>query len=137
VTGPVRVVLAKPGLDGHESGVMLVGRALRDAGMEVVYLGPRQRPGAIAQAVVQEDADVLGLSVLTGGHLVHARRVLEALRDAGAGDVPVVLGGIIPESATAELRELGIAEVFGPGDALTEIVSRVRAVAQAPAAAER
>lgn len=120
-----RIVLAKPGLDGHEAGVLLVARALRDAGFEVIYLGVRQRPGAIAAAVVQEGADALGLSVLTGAHLVHARRVLAALRESGAEDVPVVMGGIIPPSAAADLKALGIAAVFGPGETLEAIVGRI------------
>jgi methylmalonyl-CoA mutase, C-terminal domain len=126
-----RIVLAKPGLDGHESGVMLVARALRDAGFEVIYLGPRQRPHAIAATVLQEDADALGLSVLTGGHLIHARRVLDALREVGAGDVPVVMGGIIPPDAVAELKVLGIAAVFGPGDALDVITERIEQLVSA------
>lgn len=121
-----KVLLAKPGLDGHEAGVLLIARALRDAGFEVAYLGVRQRPEAIANAVVEEDADLLGLSILTGGHLVHARRVLDALASAGADDVPVVMGGIIPPAAADELQAMGIAAVFGPGVPLTTIVARVR-----------
>lgn len=120
-----RVVLAKPGLDGHEAGVLLIARALRDAGFEVVYLGPRQTPAAIAEAVIQEDADVLGLSILTGGHLTHSERVLEALRENGAADVPVVVGGIIPPAAAEELRRVGVADVFGPGVSLEEASSRI------------
>jgi methylmalonyl-CoA mutase C-terminal domain/subunit len=123
---PSRVVLAKPGLDGHETGVMLVARALRDAGFEVIYLGPRQTPEAIAAAVVQEDADILGLSILTGGHITHSQRVLNALRDAQADDVPVVIGGIIPPPAVEQLKAMGVSAVFGPGDSLKEIVARLR-----------
>jgi methylmalonyl-CoA mutase C-terminal domain/subunit len=123
-----RVVLAKPGLDGHESGVLLIARALRDAGFEVIYLGPRQTPDAIAEAVIQEDADVLGLSILTGGHLTHSERVLKALHDNGVDDVPVVVGGIIPPKAAEELRRVGIADVFGPGVSLEEASGRIGAL---------
>jgi len=120
-----RIVLAKPGLDGHEAGVMLIARALRDAGFEVVYLGPRQTPDAIVAAVIQEDADLLGLSILTGGHLTHSERVLAALREHGVDDVPLVVGGIIPPKAAADLRRVGVADVFGPGVSLGEASARI------------
>lgn len=102
-----------------------MARALRDAGFEVIYLGPRQTPQAIAAAVVQEDADILGLSVLTGGHITHSERVLNALRDAQADDVPVVIGGIIPPQAAEQLKTMGVSAVFGPGDSLKEIVAQL------------
>jgi methylmalonyl-CoA mutase C-terminal domain/subunit len=130
-----RVILAKPGLDGHEAGVLLVARALIDAGFEVIYLGSRQSAQAIAEAAVQEDADVVGLSVLTGGHMVHCDRVLAALRDADAGDIPLVVGGIIPDVAANELRERGVACVFGPGEPLPEIVGRIRELTEPEAVA--
>jgi methylmalonyl-CoA mutase C-terminal domain/subunit len=104
---------------------MLVARALRDAGFEVIYLGPRQPPLAIARSVVDEDADVLGLSILTGGHLTHTERVLAALRELQADNVPVVVGGIIPARAAEQLEAIGVAAVFGPGDSLREIVERI------------
>lgn len=120
-----RIVLAKPGLDGHEAGVLLIARALRDAGFEVVYLGPRQTPDAIVEAVIQEDADLLGLSILTGGHLTHSERVLEALRKSGVDDVPLVVGGIIPPQAAEDLRRVGVADVFGPGVSLEDASARI------------
>lgn len=126
------MVLAKPGLDGHESGVLLVARALTDAGFEVIYLGSRQSARAIAEAAVQEDADLVGLSVLTGGHMTHCDRVLTALREADAGDVPLVVGGIIPPDAARQLQEQGVACVFGPGEPLPEIVSRIRELTEPP-----
>jgi methylmalonyl-CoA mutase C-terminal domain/subunit len=119
-----KVLLAKPGLDGHESGVMLVARALRDAGFEVVYLGLRQTAAAIAAAAVAEDANAVGLSVLTGAHITQAEQVLGALRSAGAGDIPVVMGGIISPESAVELLDAGVAAVFGPGGSLGAIVAK-------------
>jgi methylmalonyl-CoA mutase C-terminal domain/subunit len=118
-----RVVVAKPGLDGHDRGAKLVARALRDAGMEVVYTGRHQTAEAIVATVVAEDADAVGLSVLSGSHEVHFRRVVELLSAADAADVLVFGGGIIPEEDRLELREMGVAEVFGPGTPLSDIVN--------------
>jgi methylmalonyl-CoA mutase C-terminal domain/subunit len=122
----VRILLAKPGLDGHESGVKLVARGLRDAGYEVIYLGARQRADAIARVAVQEDVDLIGLSILTGGTVIHSQRLLEALAAVGAADIPVIVGGIISPTAAQQVRELGVSAVFGPGDSLTHITSCVR-----------
>jgi methylmalonyl-CoA mutase cobalamin-binding domain/chain len=120
---PLRIVLAKVGLDGHDRGIKVVARALRDAGMHVIYAGLWQTPEAVARVVADEDADWLGLSLLSGAHLTLVPRVLEALRAGGAGDVGVIVGGIIPESDVPRLREMGVAHVFGPGTSLDEIVA--------------
>lgn len=120
-----RVLLAKPGLDGHEAGVMLVSRALQDAGFEVIYLGLRQTAAKIASAAVSEDVDVIGLSVLTGGHLEHARELLKALEAADASSIPVVVGGIISEESAQELAACGVAATFGPGVSLARIVESI------------
>lgn len=119
---PIRVVLAKVGLDGHDRGIKVVARALRDAGMHVIYAGLWQTPEAVVRTVADEDADWLGLSILSGAHLTLVPRVLELLRDAGRQDVGVLVGGIIPEGDTAKLLAMGVARVFGPGTPLTEIV---------------
>jgi methylmalonyl-CoA mutase C-terminal domain/subunit len=116
-----RVVVAKPGLDGHDRGAKVIARALRDAGFEVVYTGLHQTPEQIVQAVVQEDADALGLSLLSGAHLVLVPRVIQALKDAGREDVLVVVGGIIPEADVSALEAAGVARVFTPGASLVEI----------------
>jgi methylmalonyl-CoA mutase, C-terminal domain len=123
---PIRVVVAKPGLDGHDRGVKIVARALRDAGMEVVYMGLRQTPEMIAEAAVQEDADAVGLSILSGAHMTLFPRVVEALRERGAGDVLVFGGGIVPPDDIAELKRLGVAEVFTPGTPTGRIVDWLR-----------
>jgi methylmalonyl-CoA mutase, C-terminal domain len=120
-----RVVLAKPGLDGHEAGVKLVATGLRDAGFEVIYMGPRQPAESIVATALQEDADLIGLSILTGGHLVHSTRLLSLLHEAGAADIPLVVGGIIPPAASAQMIDLGVAAVFGPGESLKDIVACV------------
>jgi methylmalonyl-CoA mutase, C-terminal domain len=130
-----RVLVAKPGLDGHDRGAKLVARALRDAGFEVVYLGIRQRPEAIARIAVQEDVDVVGLSVLSGAHVALFRKTASALRDAGAEDIPVVIGGTIPQRDVDTLRELGAAGVFPTGTDLEDVVAGVRAVCGALPAA--
>jgi methylmalonyl-CoA mutase C-terminal domain/subunit len=122
----IRVLVAKPGLDGHDRGAKVVARALRDAGMEVVYTGIRQTPEMIVEAALQEDVDVVGLSILSGAHLTLCPRVLELLRAQGMGDVLVVLGGIVPEEDIAPLRELGIGAVFGPGASTRDIVEFIR-----------
>jgi methylmalonyl-CoA mutase, C-terminal domain len=124
---PVRIVVAKPGLDGHDRGAKVVARALRDAGMEVVYTGLHQTPEQIVQAALQEDADAVGLSVLSGAHLTLFARVLELLKEKDAEDVVVFGGGIIPEADIAELERLGVRKIFTPGASMAQIVEWVRA----------
>lgn len=116
-----RVVVAKPGLDGHDRGAKVIARTLRDAGFEVVYTGLHQTPEQIVRTAVEEDADAVGLSLLSGAHLTLVPRVVEGLREEGLGDVLVVCGGIIPERDVPALREAGVAAVFGPGAPLGEI----------------
>jgi len=124
---PIRVVVAKPGLDGHDRGAKVVARALRDAGMEVVYTGLHQTPEAIVEAAIAEDADAIGLSVLSGAHLTLFRRVLDLLRAKDAEDIVLFGGGIIPADDVAELEGIGVAKVFTPGTPMHEIVTWVRA----------
>ena len=124
---PVRIVVAKPGLDGHDRGAKVVARALRDAGMEVVYTGLHQTPEQIVEAALQEDADAVGLSVLSGAHMTLFARVVELLREKDAEDVVVFGGGIIPDADIAELERLGVRKVFTPGASMAEIVEWVRA----------
>jgi methylmalonyl-CoA mutase C-terminal domain/subunit len=121
VKRPYRVVVAKPGLDGHDRGAKVIARALRDAGFEVVYTGLHQTPEQIVATVVQEDADAVGLSLLSGAHRVLVPRVIELLRDAGRDDVLVVVGGIIPDDDVPALVQAGVAQVFTPGASLREI----------------
>jgi len=116
------VVVAKPGLDGHDRGAKVIARALRDAGMEVIYTGLHQTPEQIVETVIQEDADAVGISILSGAHMTLVPRILELLRDEGAEDVLVVLGGTIPTEDADELKKLGVAEVFGPGAPTAAIV---------------
>jgi methylmalonyl-CoA mutase cobalamin-binding domain/chain len=123
---PIRVVLAKVGLDGHDRGVQVVGRALRDSGMEVIYTGLWQSPEAVVRAVVDEDADVLGVSLLSGAHLTLMPRLIELLEQAGRGDVVVVVGGIVPDSDRQPLLEMGVHLVFGPGTSLAEMISAIK-----------
>jgi methylmalonyl-CoA mutase C-terminal domain/subunit len=118
----VRVVIAKPGLDGHDRGAKVIARALRDAGMEVIYTGLRQTPEQIVSAALQEDADVIGLSILSGAHMHICPRVIELLREQRLTDVLVVLGGIIPDADIPRLNEIGIRGIFPPGTAMQEIV---------------
>jgi methylmalonyl-CoA mutase C-terminal domain/subunit len=118
---PYRVVVAKPGLDGHDRGAKVIARALRDAGFEVIYTGLHQTPEQVVQAVLQEDADAVGLSLLSGAHLTLVPRVVDQLRAEGLGEVLVVVGGIIPEGDIPKLKELGVAEVFTPGAELQSI----------------
>jgi methylmalonyl-CoA mutase C-terminal domain/subunit len=126
----VRVLIAKPGLDGHDRGAKVIARALRDAGMEVIYTGLRQSPEQIVSAAAQEDADVIGLSILSGAHLPICRRVLDLLHERGMEPVRVFVGGIIPAQDIPELRGMGVAEVFLPGASTQEVVKAVeRAVA--------
>ena len=122
----IRVVVAKPGLDGHDRGAKVVARALRDAGMEVIYTGLHQTPEQIVETVIQEDADCVGLSVLSGAHMTLFARVIELLRDRGADDVVVFGGGIIPVDDLPELERLGVAKVFTPGATTQAIVAWVR-----------
>jgi methylmalonyl-CoA mutase C-terminal domain/subunit len=123
-----RIVMAKPGLDGHDRGVKVVARALRDAGMEVIYGGLHQSPEAIVQMVMQEDADVLGLSVLSGAHVALVRRLVALLKDNDATDVTLMVGGTIPESDIATLHDLGVERVFTPGTPMRDIVEFVASV---------
>jgi methylmalonyl-CoA mutase, C-terminal domain len=126
VSERIRVVVAKPGLDGHDRGAKVVARALRDAGMEVVYTGLHQTPEQIVETTIQEDADAVGLSVLSGAHMTLFARVLELLRERDADDVVVFGGGIIPADDFGPLAEMGVAKVFTPGATTTEIVDWVR-----------
>ena len=126
---PIRVLVAKPGLDGHDRGAKIIARALRDAGMEVIYTGIRQTPQMIVEAALQEDVDVIGLSILSGAHLDLFPQIFEGLRLNEMEDVAVVAGGIIPESDRAELESLGVRAVYGPGAPTSEIVERVRQLA--------
>jgi len=122
----IKVIIAKPGLDGHDRGAKVVARALVEAGMEVVYLGLQQTPESIVRAAVDEDADVIGLSILSGAHMTHFRRVKELMEASGLGDRLLTGGGIIPTKDQDRLRELGIGRVFGPGDDLQGIVDYIR-----------
>ena len=123
---PLRIVLAKVGLDGHDRGIKVVARALRDAGMEVIYAGLWQTPEAVVRAVDDEDADWLGLSLLSGAHLTLVPRVMELLKEAGLGHVGVLIGGIVPENDIPKLKAMGVARVFGPGTSMQEIVDFLR-----------
>ena len=116
------MVITKPGLDEHDRGAKIIARALRDAGMEVIYTGLHQTPEQIVETAIQEDADAVGISILSGAHMTLIPRILEGLRDNGAEDVLVVVGGTIPREDTAELKQLGVAEVFTPGAPTSEIV---------------
>ena len=127
-----RVLVAKPGLDGHDRGAKVIARALRDAGMEVIYTGLRYTPEMIAEAALQEDVDLIGLSILSGAHMALAPRLLELLRQNGLEDVKVVIGGIIPDDDVAPLKALGVAGIYGPGTSLTDIVADVRRLVGAP-----
>jgi methylmalonyl-CoA mutase C-terminal domain/subunit len=121
----IRVIIAKPGLDGHDRGAKVVARALRDAGVEVIYTGLHQTPEQIVSAALQEDADAIGLSILSGAHMTQFTRVLELLADRGATDITVFGGGIIPDADIAELERLGVAKIFTPGATTSEIVDWV------------
>jgi methylmalonyl-CoA mutase, C-terminal domain len=127
MAGPIRVVIAKPGLDGHDRGAKVVARALRDAGMEVIYTGLHQTPEQIVEAALQEDADGIGLSILSGAHMTLCAKVLELLKDRDALDITVFAGGIIPDADIPELDKLGVAKIFTPGATTQEIVEWVRA----------
>ena len=122
----IRVVVAKPGLDGHDRGAKIIARALRDAGMEVIYTGLHQTPEQIVETVLQEDADAVGLSILSGAHMTLVPRVVSLLKEQGADDVVVTVGGTIPADDIPELKELGVAAVFTPGSSTQEIVDFIR-----------
>jgi methylmalonyl-CoA mutase C-terminal domain/subunit len=122
----IRVVVAKPGLDGHDRGAKIIARALRDAGMEVIYTGLHQTPEQIVETAIQEDADVIGISVLSGAHMTLVPRILDGLRENDVDDVLVVVGGTIPTDDAGELAELGVAAVFTPGAPTSEIVDFIR-----------
>ena len=123
---PIRVLVAKPGLDGHDRGAKVIARALRDAGMEVIYTGLRQTPEMIVNAALQEDVQVIGLSILSGAHNAIVPRVIELLRAQDMADVKVIVGGIVPDADAARLKEQGVAAVFQPGSSLDAIVSFIR-----------
>jgi methylmalonyl-CoA mutase, C-terminal domain len=122
----IRVVVAKPGLDGHDRGAKIIARALRDAGMEVIYTGLHQTPEQIAETVIQEDAHAVGLSILSGAHMTLVPRVVQLLEEKQAGEVVVIVGGTIPGDDIAELKKLGVAEVFTPGASTQDIIEFVR-----------
>ena len=122
----IRVVVAKPGLDGHDRGAKIIARALRDAGMEVIYTGLHQTPEQIVETAIQEDADAVGISILSGAHMTLVPRILELLRENGAEDVLVVVGGTNPADDAEDLKKLGVAGVFGPGASTAEIVDFVK-----------
>jgi methylmalonyl-CoA mutase, C-terminal domain len=125
-TKKIRVVVAKPGLDGHDRGAKIIARALRDAGMEVIYTGLHQTPEQIVETVLQEDADAVGLSILSGAHMTLVPKVIELLREQDAGDVVVTVGGTIPSQDIEELKELGVAEVFTPGAPTQAIIDFIQ-----------
>jgi methylmalonyl-CoA mutase C-terminal domain/subunit len=128
---PIRVLIAKLGLDGHDRGAKVIARALRDAGMEVIYTGLRQTPEMIASAALQEDADVIGLSILSGAHNHIAPRLMQLLKEKGLDDVLVVIGGIIPDVDIPKLKEIGVRGIFLPGTPMQEIVNFINASARA------
>ncbi len=127
---PIRVLIAKPGLDGHDRGAKVVARALRDAGMEVIYAGLRQTPEEIVRAALEEDVDLIGLSILSGAHMALFPRVLVLLKQQKAGNVPVFAGGIIPDEDAQRLKKAGVRAIFGPGASLEEIVATAQKLAR-------
>jgi methylmalonyl-CoA mutase C-terminal domain/subunit len=129
----IRVVIAKPGLDGHDRGAKVIARALRDAGMEVIYTGLRQSPEQIVAAAAQEDAELIGLSILSGAHLPICRRVIELLRERGMDSVRVFVGGIIPSQDIAELKQMGVGAVFLPGASTGDVIKAIEGTAANPA----
>jgi methylmalonyl-CoA mutase C-terminal domain/subunit len=134
VDRPIRVVIAKPGLDGHDRGAKIIARSLRDAGMEVIYTGLHQTPEQIVATAVQEDADAVGLSILSGAHMTLVPRVVDLLRAEGAADVLVMVGGTIPRDDIPQLKALGVAEVFTPGSPVQGMVDFIRSSMSAEAA---
>jgi len=129
----IRVLVAKPGLDGHDRGAKVVARALRDAGMEVIYTGLRQTPEMVAESALQEDVDVVGLSILSGAHMALVPRVLELLKQNGQENVRVFIGGIVPDEDAPQLRQLGVSGIYGPGTMTDEIISDIRSAVAAAA----
>ena len=132
-TQRIRVLVAKPGLDGHDRGAKVIARALRDAGMEVIYTGLRQTPEMIVSAAMQEDVEVIGLSILSGAHNAIVPRLMELLSEKGMNDVRVVVGGIVPDEDAEQLKKLGVAAVFQPGASLSQIVEFIRGAVHQPA----
>lgn len=132
----IKVLVAKPGLDGHDRGAKVIARALRDAGMEVVYTGLRQTPEMVAEAALQEDVDIVGLSILSGAHMTLVPKIMELLAQQGQGAVKVMLGGIIPDADRPKLQELGIAGVFGPGTNTETIIQAFREAAASKSAGQ-
>jgi methylmalonyl-CoA mutase, C-terminal domain len=128
----IRVLIAKPGLDGHDRGAKVIARALRDAGMEVIYTGLRQTPEMIAEAALQEDVHVVGLSILSGAHLALVPRIRSVMDEAGLTDVPLLIGGIIPDEDRAALTDMGIRGIFGPGTSTDDIVTFIRGLMGQP-----
>jgi methylmalonyl-CoA mutase, C-terminal domain len=129
----IRVLIAKPGLDGHDRGAKVIARALRDAGMEVIYTGLRQTPEMIAEAALQEDVDVVGLSILSGAHMTLVPRIREVMNQNELADVPLIIGGIIPDEDKPKLTEMGVQGIFGPGSSTEEIAARIRDIVRASA----
>ncbi|MGC2033841.1 MAG: cobalamin B12-binding domain-containing protein [Thermoplasmata archaeon] len=129
-TSPIRVLIAKPGLDGHDRGAKVVARALRDSGMEVIYAGLRQTPEEIVDSAIEEDVDLIGLSILSGAHMALFPKVIKLLKDRKASDIPVFAGGIIPDEDSRRLKKIGIKAVFGPGTSLEQIVTTARTIAR-------
>ena len=125
----IRVLVAKPGLDGHDRGAKVVARALRDAGMEVIYTGLRQTPEMIAQAALQEDVDVVGLSILSGAHMALTPRIMDLLKANGQDDIHVFIGGIVPDEDVLRLKEMGVSGIYGPGASTQDIVEDIRRAA--------
>ncbi len=126
----IRVLVAKPGLDGHDRGAKVIARALRDAGMEVIYTGLRQTPEMIVEAALQEDVDVIGLSILSGAHMALTPRIFELMKANGLDDVKLVIGGIIPDEDIPALQKMGVSGIFGPGASMDKVVEHVRKVAR-------
>lgn len=125
-THAIRVLIAKPGLDGHDRGAKVIARALRDSGMEVIYTGLRQTPEMIAEAALQEDVDVVGLSILSGAHMTLVPRIREVMNQHELSDIPLIIGGIIPDDDKPKLAALGVAAIFGPGSSTEEIATHIR-----------
>lgn len=132
----IRILIAKPGLDGHDRGAKVIARALRDAGMEVIYTGLRQTPEMIAEAALQEDVDLVGLSILSGAHNTLVPRIREVMNSRGLEDVPLILGGIIPDDDKVELEKFGVAGIFGPGSSTQDIAMRIRSIVSAKSSNE-
>ena len=127
--GKIRILIAKPGLDGHDRGAKVIARALRDAGMEVIYTGLRQSPEDIVEAAIQEDVQFIGLSILSGAHTHIFPKVVELLKERGAGDIRIIAGGIIPDEEIPKWKKMGIEAIFGPGSSTTEIIDYINGIA--------